>query len=65
MTDESHDNAAEYHYVVTVDDVTDDTIVYICTYHIHRIAICKNMVAVEKPIDDWTLNIFPSENDSW
>ncbi|WP_227379537.1 SWIM zinc finger family protein [Haladaptatus halobius] len=62
MTTESHDNPAEHHYVVTLDDVTGDAIG--CTYphHVHRDAVCKHMTAVENATDDGTLEAFPSNN---
>ncbi|WP_435158304.1 SWIM zinc finger family protein [Haladaptatus sp. DFWS20] len=43
VTNESHENPAEYQYVVTLDNVMACT----CPHHVHRSAFCKHMAAVE------------------
>jgi hypothetical protein len=63
VTNESHDKPADHHYVVTVDDVTDDLMTCTCPHHVHRNAYCKHMAAVEQATDDGPLDAFPSEDN--
>ncbi|WP_227377767.1 SWIM zinc finger family protein [Haladaptatus halobius] len=62
VTNESHDNPAEHHYVVTLDDVTGELMTCTCPHHLHRNAYCKHMAAVDNATDDGTLEAFPSED---
>ncbi|WP_231188298.1 SWIM zinc finger family protein [Haladaptatus sp. DYF46] len=65
VTNESHENPAEHHYVVTLDDVTGDAMACTCPHHVHRSAFCKHMVGVETTTDDGTLTAFlPEDNET-
>jgi hypothetical protein len=63
VTNESYENPAEHHYVVTLDDMTGDEMAYTCPHHVHRSTVCKHMAAVETATDDGTLTAFPSDDD--
>ncbi len=63
VTNESHENPAEHHYVVTLDDVTGDALACTCPHHVHRTAFCKHLAAVETVRDDGTLTVFPLDDD--
>ena len=63
VTNESHENLADHHYVVTLDDVTDKLMACTCSHHVHRNVFCKHMAAVENATDDGTLDAFPSEDE--
>ncbi|WP_227773392.1 SWIM zinc finger family protein [Haladaptatus pallidirubidus] len=63
MTNESHENPADHHYVVTLDDGMGDAMACTCPHHVHRYAFCEHMPAVENATDDGTLETFPSENN--
>ncbi|WP_227378089.1 SWIM zinc finger family protein [Haladaptatus halobius] len=63
VTNESHDNPAEHHNVVTLDDVTGDAMTCTCPHHVHCNAVCKHMAAVENAIDEGTLETFLSNDD--
>ncbi|WP_266080775.1 hypothetical protein [Haladaptatus caseinilyticus] len=63
VINESHENPTEHHYVVSIDDVTDELMACTCPHHVHRNAVCKHMAAVENATDDGTLTAFPSEDD--
>ncbi|WP_227357139.1 SWIM zinc finger family protein [Haladaptatus salinisoli] len=62
VTNESNDKPVEHHYVVTLDDVTDDAMACTYTHHVHQNAFCKVMAGVKNATDDGTLEAFPSED---
>ncbi|MFC6764652.1 SWIM zinc finger family protein [Natrinema soli] len=62
VTNQSHENPAEHHYVVSIDGVTEELMACTCPHHTHRNAFCKHMAAVENATDDGTLDAFPSED---
>lgn len=64
VINESHDIPAEYHYIVTLDDVTGDLMVCTCPYHVHRHAHCTHMVAVEDATADGSLDAVPADDDT-
>ncbi|MFB9807332.1 SWIM zinc finger family protein [Haladaptatus pallidirubidus] len=62
-TNEIHENPADHHYVVTLDDVMGDAMACTCPHHVHRSAFCKHMAAVENATDDGSLDAFSSDED--
>jgi hypothetical protein len=63
VTNECHENSDDHHYVVSIDDVTEDLVACTCLHHIRWNVFCKHMAAVENATDG-TLNAFPSEDDN-
>ncbi|WP_227377138.1 hypothetical protein [Haladaptatus halobius] len=55
VTSESHENPADHHYVVSIDDVTKELMVCTCPHYIHRNAYWKHMATVENATDDGRL----------
>ncbi len=54
---------AEYHYLISINHVTEELMACTCPHHVHQSAFCKHMAAVETATDDGTLTAFPSEDD--
>ncbi|GAA0242699.1 hypothetical protein ACFFQF_23000 [Haladaptatus pallidirubidus] len=50
VINESHENPANHHYVVTIDDMTGDAMACTCPHHTYHTADCKHMAASRPPL---------------